>query len=420
MISLIAGALLLNAFAVLSQAALATFSLADAEELLRKRDRIQTILPVLERFVERAEPIAFTLLLLSQICKAVAAVGFWLLFSDLQSTMQLLALLISLPLAALFFDVLVRPLGEAFPEPITIVLHRSWRWIHLLLWLPLAPFHLTRGVVRRWLHVGEEHAPDDQGEDEILAVVASAEARGRIEEHEREMIESVLGLSDLTAEEIMTPRTDMSALSLDAEWTEVVQIARDSGHSRLPVFRENRDDIIGVLYVKDLIGVDLQQARSLQELVREPLLIPASKSVGDVLADLRRDRIHLAVILDEYGGTAGVLTLEDIIEEVFGEIEDEYDEIREEEAKQVGDATLELDARMKVEEVNDRFGLNLPESEHYESLGGLVTSMLGCIPIPGEHWHSDDGVYRVTVLDASDRRVDRVRVERTDSTAAAS
>jgi CBS domain containing-hemolysin-like protein len=409
-------ALAINIFAVISRAAMQDFSLANAEEVLRKRDRIRSHLPLLESFAEAIDSYAFTFLLVTQLAKAAIAVLFYLEMEAYSPEHHVLLTVCGLPLVHLVSDTLMRPIGSAYPEELTLALYRLWRVQHVLVWPLFALFHLAEEAMQRLLR-HEEEQPAEQAEDDIMAVVSLSEARGQILEHERNMIESVLELRDLSAEDIMTPRTDMTAIGIDEPPRSAITLARESGHSRLPVYRENRDNIVGILYVKDLLGVELDDSATIAALCRQPLLIPSSKPVADVLDDLRRDRIHLAVVLDEYGGTAGILTLEDIIEEVFGEIEDEFDVVRQVDAERVGETTLELDARLKVSEVNERFEMNLPESEHYESLGGLVTSMLGCIPQADQSWHSEDRLYCITVLEASERRVDRVRVERLDPAA---
>ena len=296
------------------------------------------------------------------------------------------------------------------PEAVTVRLLPLWRLCYWVVVLVVWPFRLVHHGLQNLIQSRRDEDEGDQAEDDILAAVAMGEAQGQIEESEREMIESVLELGDITVAEIMTPRTDMSAVSVDATFDEIVETAKESGHSRLPVYEGNRDHIIGVLYVKDLIGHDADDL-NLMKIKRDVHLVPESKNVGDLLADLRTQRIQFAVGLDEYGGTAGVVTIEDIVEHVFGDIEDEYDEVKEEDAKQLDERSFDCDARLKIEEVNDRYGINLPESQHYESLGGLVTSKLGCIPEVGVEWRDEDDLYRIEILESTERCVVRLRLE---------
>ena len=407
---------LLDAFSVLSRSAIISFSLADMEERLRKQDRIQKELPRFEAFTEFSRDVAFTFLLLAQISKALAAVC---IFIGIQAWnpewslgLQYGVSIVGFCLFLFISDTLSRPIATEKAEAVTHYLLSSWKIVHVLMYIPALPFRMLYNTINSVLTSGEDRQEDEHAEDEIIAAVAFGEAQGHILEEEREMIEAVLEFRDKTVADVMSPRTDMAASDMEEGTRGALQTAKETGHSRLPIYAGNRDNIIGILYVKDLIGIPLDELPPIQSLLRQPVLVPASKSLASLLAEMRRDRVHLAVVLDEFGGTAGLVSIEDIFEEVFGEIEDEYDADREEEVRQLDQATYDLDARMKVEEVNERFDFNLPLNDNYESLGGLVTSYLGCIPKPGELWSSDEGSYTITVLEATPRRVVRVCVER--------
>jgi putative hemolysin len=407
---------IVDAFVVFARSTIQAFSLADAEEWLRKRDQSQSMLPRIERFAERIKDYSFVFMVIAQLAKAVAA---WLIWQELQQLGWNGWLLWSgglgfFALFVLFSDTLMRPLALINPEAVTVRLLPLWRLTYVLVALPVLPFRVVHHGLTDLISRRSDEDESDQAEDDILAVVAMGEAQGQIGEAERDMIESVLELSDLTVADIMTPRTDMSATPVDASWDEIIAIARESGHSRLPVYEGNRDHIVGLVYVKDLIGYDIADRPALSDLMRDAHLVPASKKVVDLLADLRQERITFAIVLDEYGGTSGIVTIEDIVEHVFGDIEDEYDEVKEVDARQIDSGCFEFDARLKIEEVNDRFDLNLPESQHYESLGGLITSELGYIPEKDEEWRDSDGRYRLKVLECTERRVTRIRLDRLD------
>ncbi|MDA3963864.1 MAG: hemolysin family protein [Planctomycetota bacterium] len=409
---IVVGAAALSVLTVLSREALAAFSFSDMEELLRKKNRTKQDLPRFERFAERLRDYHNTFRLLDYTGRMVLATALWVVINQHQAPAPVLWFIVLVGLALVVLDSVVRPLGSSHAEQLTLWLLRPWTALYVLLWLPTLPFRASAQAVGHLLRSGDVEAKEEV-DDEIMAAVSAGEYAGQIDGHERDMIESILDLRDLAVDRLMTPRTDMNAVPLEEGTAGAVALAKQSGHSRLPVYDGNRDNIVGVCYVKDLIGLPPDAFPPLEEVLRKPLLIPESKQVSDLLVEFRRNRIHLAIVIDEYGGTAGLVTIEDIIEEVFGEIDDEYDEEREEEVTPLDDTTMDLDARMHVDEVNERFDFNLPEDEHYESLGGLLTSRLGCIPEVEMYWEGDGA--RLTVLEATDRRVVRLRLERVDA-----
>jgi CBS domain containing-hemolysin-like protein len=229
------------------------------------------------------------------------------------------------------------------------------------------------------------------------------------------MIEGVIELGDAVVSNIMTPRTEMHMIQLNTPWDEAVESIVESGHTRVPVYDKSRDDIVGILYSKDLLpelvkGPETSR-RPLAELLRKPLFVPETKPVDDLLRWFQKSRTHIAVVLDEYGGVSGLVTIEDVLEEIVGEIDDEYDEQSEVQIRKLGDDVCEALGRAHVDEINEVMGFDLPEKEEFDTIGGFVFAEFGRVPTAGESmtWH--DSV-RVTVLEASRRRVNRVRLER--------
>jgi len=308
-------------------------------------------------------------------------------------------------------ELIPRILGTSLAQPIVFRLGGFARWF-LFPFSPLGSITFFGAkMTDRLRGKVEEGSEEKEFEDELRAVVAEGTAEGVIEEDEGEMIESVLGLRDADVAEIMTPRTDMVCISVDEGLSEAIKIAAEAGHSRLPVYEENRDNIIGVFYVKDLLhhwGDTPPPA--LRSLLRKPHFIPESRKVSGLLEELTRANVHIAVVLDEYGGTAGVVTVEDIVEEVVGEITDEFDRTKEPIWKQVDEHTVETDARVHVDEINEESPLSLPEAEDYDTVGGLVTSLMGRIPAVGERVSSGDMEFEV--VDADQRRVKRLKIRR--------
>jgi putative hemolysin len=237
-----------------------------------------------------------------------------------------------------------------------------------------------------------------------------------IEEDEHEMISGILRMEDATAREIMVPRPDVVAVPAEMSITEVVSVAQQAGHSRIPVYSESIDRVQGVVYAKDLLRFVTEDVESirLSDMVRPAMFVPESKRVDDLLRDLRRSKVHLAVVVDEYGGTAGIVTIEDILEEIVGEIQDEYD--RELPLYQFGSTgEVTVDGRMGVEDLSELIGVDLPETES-ETLGGFVQRQLGRIPEPGETVQAGEVAIRVESVERRRVRTLRVsRLERPDS-----
>ena len=252
-------------------------------------------------------------------------------------------------------------------------------------------------------------------EEEIKTMVDAGQEGGVIEEDAKEMIYSVFEFGDTIAREVMIPRIDIVALEAATPLLEAVDTAIEHGHSRIPIYEESVDHVIGIVYAKDLLKVLRQQGREgsvnvrLTDLARPAYFVPETKKVDELLEELQTRRVHMAVVIDEYGGTAGLVTIEDILEELVGEIRDEYDETEEPEIKPLAGGEYEIDARVLIDDVNDLFQTNL-SNEESDTLGGLIYNALGTVPAPGEAIEVD-GV-RMQVLDVDDRRIGKVRVSR--------
>lgn len=297
--------------------------------------------------------------------------------------------------------------------------------------VPLRPF----GVAYRFLDevvrrlAGADDDEGDRAEAEILSAVEQAERFGGVDETERDMIEAVVEFRSTSVEEIMTPRTAIEALSYTDDLAQVKQYVRDSHHSRIPVYQENLDTIAGFLYAKDLLrwlagpGGTHPERFHLQDILRPALFIPETKTVRELLREMIQSRVHIAMVADEYGGTAGLVTIEDIVEEVFGEIHDEYEDAPADEAEVLLDMegrTAEIDAQLHIDDANDALrplNVELPEEDDYDTVGGYISTRLGRIPGVGDEWA--EGVVRLVVISAEPTRVRRVRLELTSEPAAA-
>lgn len=260
-----------------------------------------------------------------------------------------------------------------------------------------------------------QEANEDSFEEEMRTIVSEGHREGLLEEEAREMIEGVMELGDAVVSHIMTPRTDIHMIQINTPWEEVVESIIDSGHTRVPVYDKSRDEIVGILYSKDLLP-ELAKSpdeprRPLADLVRKPLFVPETKPVDDLLNLFLKSRTHIAVVLDEYGGVSGLVSIEDVLEEIVGEIDDEYDQKAEEGIRKIDDDVCEALGRTHVDEINSVMGFDLPENEDFDTIGGFVFAEFGRVPAVGESITWQDSV-RVTVLEAARRRVNRVRLER--------
>ncbi|MFQ6048595.1 MAG: hemolysin family protein, partial [Phycisphaerae bacterium] len=328
-----------------------------------------------------------------------------------------LAALIASSMVILVFSVAVpnawaKYAGEVFLAR-TVLLLRACRWILA----PVTSFlRLFDGLVRRLAGVQAE-APQGDGsegredlEREILDVVSEGEVHGAVDEDEKEMIESVIELRDTQAGQIMTPRTEMVTVAAGATLEQVKELIAREGHSRIPVCDGSLDKVVGVLYAKDLLQVSDEKDFDVRKVMRTVPFVPETKSLRDLLHEFQDKKVHIAIVLDEYGGTAGLVTIEDILEELVGEIADEYEPPEPEPIVRLGPDAVEIDARMRVDELNAALGVSLPEDEGYDTVGGFVFSTLGRIPKSGEQFVH--GQLRVTVVQAEPRRINRLRVER--------
>ena len=248
-------------------------------------------------------------------------------------------------------------------------------------------------------------------EEELLAVADLAVAGEVIEAEERELIESLLEFGDTIVREVMVPRPDMVTVGADFRVADVVEVAILNGFSRLPVTGASIDDVVGVAYLKDLVRSerDGHADSPVSEAARPARFVPETKRVPDLLREMRQEKVHLAVVVDEHGGTAGLITLEDLLEELVGEITDEYD-VEAPEVDWGADGTALVPGAAPVDEINERLHLELPEDEEYDSVGGFVLHELGRVPAAGESVEADGA--RLTVEKMQGNRIERVRIER--------
>ena len=257
-------------------------------------------------------------------------------------------------------------------------------------------------------HADEENVT----EEEIRMMVDVGEEKGVIEGVQKDMINNIFEFDDIAAEDIMTPRTDVAALEADDGIAEALRIGVDEGYSRLPVYEEDIDQIIGVLYIKDLlpyVGQTLPADVSLRHLVREPYFVPGTKRCGDLFSEMTEKHMQMSIVVDEYGGFAGIVTMEDLLESIVGNIQDEFDH-EEEEVTRLSDTAFDIDGSLDVEELDELLDTRLPVGE-YDTVAGFLMDQLGRIPAENEQPQVRFDHFLFTITRVEDRRIERVHVE---------
>ena len=244
--------------------------------------------------------------------------------------------------------------------------------------------------------------------EEIHDLMNEGQAKGLITDEESDMVSGVLDLKETTTHSIMIPRTDISSASINSTLGEFIKLVSDCGHTRIPIYKDTIDEIVGLLHAKDLLklfGRD-PDSKIPPDILRKPYFVPGNQSVSELLRDLKEKKTHLAIVTDEYGGTAGIITVEDILEEIVGEIMDEHDNERPL-LSVLDDSSVLLDARLEIEKLEEHFGIKLPEGA-FESVGGFIIHILGKIPKVNEKIVFED--LKMAIKSADDRKIDKILV----------
>jgi len=405
--------------------ALRSFSRHKLEEFCRRRNADKRLAEI----VKQHEDVAAAVSLARLLSVPLFLIGFvWhidSLYSENTSQITALGGIVLLIIFAEFW--LPRAFAKLWDTPCVYYGWFLWRTAMKVLYPLLVIDHITTLFFCRLAGHTEK---EDAFEEEIRGIVTEGHREGLLEEEAREMIEGVIELRDVTVSEIMTPRTDMMCISDALSWKEMLQLITSSSHSRIPVYKETRDDIFGVLHIKNLLrelALHVSESpRPWTELLSEPLFVPETKPVDTLLQEFlnapstgdestERIRGHLAIVLDEYGGVAGIVTLEDILEEIVGEITDEHDSVTETEPiVEVSPDVFDVLGKVRIDDLNSQLDLHLPEEEDYDTVAGFIFSTLGHVPEVGESvdYEHNGKTVRLTVTDVTRRRIEKVRVER--------
>lgn len=269
----------------------------------------------------------------------------------------------------------------------------------------------TNGVVR--LLGLDPHADEEVvTEEEIRMMVDVGGEKGVIEDVQKEMIDNIFEFDDIDVADIMTHRTDMVSIDVEEKLSDAVNLSIENGFSRIPVYEEDQDNIIGVIYIKDFlqfVGSPLPKNKSIRDIMREAYYVPETKKCGELFSEMTEKRVQMAVAVDEYGGTAGIVTLEDLLESIVGNIQDEYDR-ESEEISIIDEKTFTIDGITDIEEVEELIGKTFPDGD-YDTLGGYIISVLGFLPQDGEMNEVQFENIKFTVLNVEERRIGKIRVE---------
>jgi len=389
------------------------FSRARLEGALERRNKLEYLEPTVEHasdliFVTAVGRLLSNILILIGVLRLLNYTHYGL------GVQYLLAVVIT-ALIHLFFSVAIpHAISRHAAEPMIAM---SVRFLHGLRLAMVPLTKLMDGVDNLVSRAAIKSAPQEQEEieeeieNEILSAVEEGEKEGVVDEEEREMIERVIAFHDTQVGQIMTPRPEIFALEVGATLETVKAKIAESGHSRIPVYQGKIDQIVGILYARDLLKLlgEPPEKFNMRDHLRPAFFVPETKPLRDLLHDFRLQKVHIAIVSDEYGGTAGLATIEDIFEELVGDVSDEHEPEEPAMIQRIDDLTAEADARTYIDELNRVLGLNLPEDAGYDTLGGFVTTTVGKIPPTGTTFEHAGVKY--TVIDAEPQKVNRVRIE---------
>lgn len=267
-------------------------------------------------------------------------------------------------------------------------------------------------IVLRAIGIDPNYTVEEVTEEGIRMMVDAGNERGTIEESEKDMINNIFEFDNRTAEEFMTHRTDMTAIEMDTPIDEIISIAVKDGHSRIPVYKDDLDDIVGILYVKDLLELVIKEKEfNISNYMRKAMFVPETNHCKELFQQFKEKKIQMAIVVDEYGGTSGLITMEDLIESIVGNIQDEYDD-EDEEISQLSQNVFIIEGITSIEDVKKLFDIEFDEDDDYDTIGGYIIDQIGHIPSEDEHPVVSISGIDFTVLNMDERRISKIRAER--------
>ncbi len=406
-VALLVAALVLLALVTAADAAVASSNRARLRLLAGKgASRSQ----ILARYLEERHTVYSSLALARNLALVGStAIVVYIVLHELGHNWAVLAVTFFLALVGLaVIQAVPRLVVSRNPEKWVTYLAPFVDLIRLLFHLPSAVLDMPARALLRWRRLGAEATETLDEPAELLRVLEMEESAGLIDEDERKMIRSVMALENTTAREIMVPRIDIVAAPSDSSFEEIARAIVDRPYSRVPIFEDTIDNIVGVVYAREVLAhlANSDKSADIKAIARPPYFVPESKKVDELLTEMRRNKLSIAIVVDEYGGTAGLVTIEDLIEEIVGEIADEFD-VEEEPIHRVSDSEAILDARVSIDALQELFGVEVEEGD-FDTVGGFVFNHLGKMPSVGEEIRVDGLVVRV--LSVSGRRIKRLRV----------
>ena len=419
--------ILVNAFFAMSEMAIVTLNDSKMEKMADEgHKKAKKVLRLTEDSSRFLSTIQVGVTIAGFLTSAVAATSFssiltaWLtkLFNISDGSVKGLIASLSLILITILISYFSLVLGELLPK--RIAMHNpesiSFKVVGILLFFKaimrpiVALLSASTNGMLRLFGINPKDTPQAVTEEEIRMLVDVGEEKGVIEESQKEMINNIFEFDDIVAADVMTHRTDVVAIDINDSFTTVLKTVMEEGYSRIPVYDDDLDDIKGVLYVKDLlkfVGQDLPK-RGVAKLMRKAYFVPESKKCGELFAEMTEKRIQLAIVSDEYGGFAGIVTIEDLLESIVGNMQDEYDD-EEEEFEKLNDTTYTIDGVTDIEEVEEELGIKLPQGE-YDTVAGMIMSILGRIPEENETPTVEVAGCEFTVESINERRIERVKI----------
>jgi CBS domain containing-hemolysin-like protein len=406
-------ALFLLGFVSLAEAALVSVDQVRVRQLAEEGDARGVLLSVL---VEQRQEILSSLIIAINVCVLVISSLVTGLTIELWGRGWVpLSAAVTLTVVLILCEITPKSYSANQPDRVALrvarplaVLHAVLRPVALLL-NAIGGFFVAKALVRIFGGGARAEAPAFS-DDELKQLVTAGERGGEVQEEEAELIHGVIEFADKVAREVMVPRTDMLCLPQEASVSDAVRAIEQRGHSRIPIYAGDLDHITGIIYAKDLLA-QLQQGRAAQNLAavaRRAHFVPESKRLDDLLREMQQRRVHIAIVIDEYGGTAGLLTIEDLLEEIVGEIVDEYDR-GPEQIRMVAPGEGVVDARASVDDVEDAFGVILPEGE-FDSIGGFVLDRIGRLPRAGEELRARG--LRIRIEEVNSHRIQKLHIWR--------
>lgn len=316
-------------------------------------------------------------------------------------------------------DYLPRILGNKFPSQV-LSITAPFASIFLFFSFPLIYlFFKLSSVLWRNIHFDYLSEPLAEAKQEIFDIIQDADVSNKLNTHDKKLIESVVDFQGRIAREVMVPRVDMFSLSADTSIEEAARKLQEEGYSRIPVYQNTIDQIVGVLMYKDVLSKYMESFEKndpkilqspIETILKSVIYTPETKKISALLQEFRKKQVHLAIVVDEYGGTEGIVTIEDILEQIVGEIEDEYDEEEDLFIAQA-DGSWVVDARMSILDAEEQLGIEIPQTGEYDTIGGYIFHRAGSIPAKGFTIKLDD--FELEVLKSNDRRIEKVRVKPT-------